>query len=771
MALRKGRAWLRGLVALGLALGVSLGAAPASMADDPRPPGAAEGVDLSHSDKFKFKNPLISPILLPVTELRMALSRVLPETKAHQAFSEARNGASDLIDPRKLTKAQLDVLLNHEIKPSKERVWLGTIVDLGSVGPFLRGKDLASLKNDGVPGVVALSALNVPSTRSEAGVHSEAVIQGVLDNLEIDTNSRLAGASERQQCYKHKCALFYPPDLPTYFAASYDISVEEYKFLTDGINSIREVWAGKDREVERRITQLRKEFDGRVKERNGDAKGLLGKFLPEGRQHVLSSVNKVNVDISSVLKASSGACDHMKSKPQKSQAPGVPAQGFMRLTAARVGPCDEARASTNPKSATGLSQALTMPGTAPGGIDFSSLQLRYLSDPGDGSGLQYSFNAKRDPLKGDSRPATGVTAADQTSDAFFVWLALNPSAFWVNLNPNEPHRIVDSKLARTDAGRIMLEADLQMKKTVGKLIHPDTETGRKFWDGVTGSCMSQRVWILPEPATVRQDGDKLYIVDAPLAVRMEGQYLAQRGKGATASCAQEDKASGERNEQLFRSLILPKLKHAVNTAPEYAEIRRVYLARVAAEWYRELSRTKHTTYGDLIGKGDIESWRTTTDWKPTDTFDKFVESYTKGEFNVTHKTTEGNTIYARTYVYGGVDLKRIPFNKVSTDRFRKEHAGLSQSIDKSLTKPSTADGDNTVWLGSPTPLQASGVGPPQERLSASDWAVRLLPALLLPVAALLWWRRRRLSASVTASPLRRAAVPRRPSRHDFRRPS
>ncbi|MDG9685658.1 hypothetical protein QC334_23500 [Streptomyces sp. DH18] len=48
---------------------------------------------------------------------------------------------------------------------------------------------------------------------------------------------------------------------------------------------------------------------------------------------------------------------------------------------------------------------------------------------------------------------------------------------------------------------------------------------------------------------------------------------------------------------------------AINSAPEYAELRRVCLARVAAEWYRGLSRVKETTYGDLVDTGDIDDWR------------------------------------------------------------------------------------------------------------------------------------------------------------------
>ncbi|MET9419482.1 hypothetical protein ABZY06_01920 [Streptomyces sp. NPDC006540] len=442
-------------------------------------------------------------------------------------------------------------------------------------------------------------------------------------------------------------------------------------------------------------------------------------------------------------------------------------------------PCPESGTAVG--TADGLSRALTQPvPQAPGGIDFSSLELRHLSDPGDGSGLQYAFQA---PLSADGggSPAAGLDAAESSSDAFFVWLSLEPSAFWVNLNPGEPDRIVDERLGRTDAGRVLLEADLLMKKTIGKLIHPHSVRGRKFWDGIRGDCMSYRTWILPAPASIHQDGDKLYILDAPLDVRMETQYLKQRGANATGSCPKQDKATEDYNEQHFRTLVLTELKKAINTAPEYAELRRVYLARVAAEWYRDLSRSKDTTYGDLIDTGDVDDWPLTGDWKPTDTFDRFVESYTKGEFKVTDETTEGGTTYVRSYVYGGVDFSRIPVAKVSGERFAADFASLPAEVDRSLSEPS-ADGRGAIWLGAPTPRQAAGhdsgtdsgydsepqvpaqrgaayPGSQEESLTAGGLALRVLPVVVAAAALLLWWRRRLLNAAATARLRRRAAVP------------
>src|SRR5262249_24767437 len=162
-----------------------------------------------------------------------------------------------------------------------------------------------------------------------------------------------------------------------------------------------------------------------------------------------------------------------------------------------------------------------------------------------------------------------------------------------NLNPDEPNRIIDAKFGQTDAGRVLLEADLQMKKTVGKLIHPDTPAGATYWAALHGDakCVSMRQWIVPGPATVREDKGQLYILDAPVRVRMETDYVKTTGVGGTSGCTGQSQAETRYNEAVYRATILPQVERAVNTAPEYADLRRVYVSRVAAQWYRERSRT------------------------------------------------------------------------------------------------------------------------------------------------------------------------------------
>lgn len=385
-----------------------------------------------------------------------------------------------------------------------------------------------------------------------------------------------------------------------------------------------------------------------------------------------------------------------------------------------------------------------------GGVDFSTLELRYVSDTYQGgSGLQYAFSA--DPEPAGQTSYGGRLAARRASDSFFVWLELPTSDFTVNLNPDEPNRIIDASFGSTDAGRILLQADLQMKKTVAKLIHPDTPAGAQFWAGLHGEtkCLSMRQWIVPAPATVRQDGNQLYILDAPLQVKLETDYVKSKGVAGNApGCQGQSDTDTQYNEQLFRTTILPQVQKAVNTAPEYADLRRVYVSRIAAQWYRERSATKQTAYSNLIDKGDVSAWPATITTTPQDVFNQYVDSYSKGEFKVTHTTRSGNTITTNTYVFGGVDFSGVPRDRMGASTFGRQRPALPTAVSRSVYQPVDERAGNVVWLGGEStaiPLTQIQAGVASPARTTGFWLVITAPLTLWVVggAVLLLRRRRR----------------------------
>jgi len=347
----------------------------------------------------------------------------------------------------------------------------------------------------------------------------------------------------------------------------------------------------------------------------------------------------------------------------------------------------------------------------PGGIDFSSLELRYFTEfPYNKSdGVGYAFKA--DLVSGNAQPIDSGQIAKLSSDAFFIWLTLPPQTFWVNLNPNEPDRIVDPELGKTDAGRIMLEADFQMKKTVAQLLHPDSESGQQFWDQVYGyiqthnlsqACFSFRQWIVPGNVTVWASDDSIYILDAELDVKLESDYLELQGYDATpvAACSDVDPSLQEYTESLFRAMILPKLVVAVNTAPEYSDLRDIFYSRIVAEWYRDRhAAAGQSLFSSLIDQGNAANWCSAQAWDKNDIYDRYVQSIAQGEFNITRQSQQGNQIYTRTYFYGGVDFSDVPMTSITySELIGQEPVVGGQIFDALFTSTGYFDSTN-AWLG------------------------------------------------------------------------
>jgi hypothetical protein len=413
--------------------------------------------------------------------------------------------------------------------------------------------------------------------------------------------------------------------------------------------------------------------------------------------------------------------------------------------------CDQScpKRST-PESPGTVAQRLFEGAARAGGIDFTSLELRYLSEKpadGDASAVSYSFSAGRG--KGpEAEPAVGLRNARQASDAFFVWLALPTSDFWVNLNPNEPHRIIAEEFGRTDAGRVLLEADLALKKSVARLTDPRQRLGKRFWSRLAGreKCVSMRQWIVPGRAHVRATDDELYILRAPLQVKMETQYLDDIGTGTYSSCKEQSPAEARHNERTFRQMILPRVQHEVNHGHRYAALRRVYLSRVAAEWVRERHGYERTAYDAIIGSGEITQWASRSKWQPTDTYRAYVRSYRNKEYALDSRYTVGGVTYRHTYVFGGVDFASVPRHNVSAAAFHRDFAGHPNAVRRSAEQATAAKDGRRVLIGGRTTVTApdteaadeSGSG---ERRHDAQWWWWLILVLVLAVPALAFVRR------------------------------
>jgi uncharacterized repeat protein (TIGR01451 family) len=190
---------------------------------------------------------------------------------------------------------------------------------------------------------------------------------------------------------------------------------------------------------------------------------------------------------------------------------------------------------------------------------------------------------------------------------------------------------------------------------------------------------------------VRESGDELFILDAPLTI----EAVAQHYPGYTP-CS-EAEALDPRKQEMYRRLIIPSVVQAINTEPQYAALRRVYLARVAAEWFRRRSASRPTAVSRIIDSGNVSQWALNPPWSPQPVFDEMVRSLTQGEFVVPVPKETGGVRWTRIYSFGGVDFSRPERRNVSAREFRAGHPRLARQARRAEREPARAG--NEVWIG------------------------------------------------------------------------
>ncbi|MEV4947665.1 LPXTG cell wall anchor domain-containing protein [Streptomyces sp. NPDC053755] len=308
-----------------------------------------------------------------------------------------------------------------------------------------------------------------------------------------------------------------------------------------------------------------------------------------------------------------------------------------------------------------------------GGIDFTTLDLRYIGKGKGGKGLDYAFSAKSVE---DEYAAGwgGREKGDLISDAFFTWLALDPSTFWVNLNPDEPNRIIDAGFGKTDAGRVLLEADLELKHDIFKAMDPETDAGSDFMNALPQRngfpCWAGfRYWIEPETAVVREQDGGIHILDTPLKLSTVPQETTTQPPGGKGCDLTE--AETRQSDRVLDRYITPIVSDKVNNGGYYADLRRVYTARVAAEWVRQNAADMPAEYRKIIGSNDVTRWPLRAphrEWTGKQVWDRYYKAFTEGTFK--YKWSNGEDVYV--YTVGGVDFSKQPKRNMEPVRFRTE---------------------------------------------------------------------------------------------------
>ncbi|GAA5104322.1 LPXTG cell wall anchor domain-containing protein [Haloechinothrix salitolerans] len=341
-------------------------------------------------------------------------------------------------------------------------------------------------------------------------------------------------------------------------------------------------------------------------------------------------------------------------------------------------------------------------GRGPGGIDFTTLELQYVGNPQRGKGIDYSFRADYVPDPDVDPGYGGAEKLQLASDAFFTWLALTPDKFWVNLNPDQPDTIMDSTFASTDAGRVLLEADLAMKYDFAEAINPEKrEEAQLYWDTAPRRdgipCFpTVRFWIEPKPAKVREQNGGIYILDAPL--RVDAEWLETDWQAPGARECDLTEPEKRLSEESVRRWIMPEVEKRVNNNPEYADLRRVYASRVAAEWVRQQDAKKATDFREIINSNDVSRWPLrgeNVDWSKHEVWQRYMETLREGIewFELEY----GGKVYNQGA--GGVDFSQAPKRNVTKVEFDTQHPRTAETTKTSQRTETAYRNTETAFLG------------------------------------------------------------------------
>ncbi|MDD5042727.1 MAG: hypothetical protein PHV40_03565 [Candidatus Omnitrophica bacterium] len=283
-----------------------------------------------------------------------------------------------------------------------------------------------------------------------------------------------------------------------------------------------------------------------------------------------------------------------------------------------------------------------------------------------------SYQAHKDVFKllldkGNSVNFSGKppeSSARELFDYFLVGLVIPGDLFWVNLRPDSPNDIIDPLLARTDVGRILLEADLRLKKDTAYATNPQTPEGKEYWEKIykkAGELYAgqevviptlTRPWIVPGEIIIGESSDSAYIYKATLKVMLEDDYL--KGSRDYSFKDPREKELNEYSSRIIKENIIPALTRKINSDKAYAPLRQVYYSLILAQWFKSRNRGKNNRYAKLIDCKDVSRLESSPAYSVFSYFNSYKESFEKGEYSIKEPVYTPHGQAVRQYFSGGI---------------------------------------------------------------------------------------------------------------------
>lgn len=276
--------------------------------------------------------------------------------------------------------------------------------------------------------------------------------------------------------------------------------------------------------------------------------------------------------------------------------------------------------------------------------------------------------------KGDVEMSSDEKKATYTEliKYFLTSLTIPDENQWVNLSPYEGDRLIEHHFGLTHMGRELLAQDYLLKQLTASLLHPDLETGKKFWEeiyrraneayGTTDIPVDtfNKVWIVPDEAVVVEKDTTAYLISQRLRVLTERDYIAMKEAENQISPVQKTPLDPNKEEiailssNVMREVIVPVIEKEINESQTFAGLRQICSAMILATWYKRA--LKETVLGEkYANKAKVEG----VNQDPSNNekiYQQYLQAFQKGVFNMIREDVDvySQEIIPRKYFSGGL---------------------------------------------------------------------------------------------------------------------
>ncbi|HNQ50806.1 MAG TPA: hypothetical protein PKL03_05150 [Candidatus Omnitrophota bacterium] len=332
-----------------------------------------------------------------------------------------------------------------------------------------------------------------------------------------------------------------------------------------------------------------------------------------------------------------------------------------------------------------------------GAYDVSSFCLNSLSIDTHAGRETLTFEVAARRSSGFETSLNIQKATEKAIEYFFIGLVMPDEAFWVNLNPKGMTQIMDPGLADTDLGKVMLAADLRLKKDTCDLTNPQkSKIGRDYWDRLYAKAdelgivdqipVYNRVWIMPGEALLVQTQDRIEIAQSALQVCFDADVFAGNVPSGGAKAKKLQVYAG----QLMREMIIPELNRRVNESRSYSDLRQVYNALILARAYKQKTVLSGDTWlSGLNAKAVLADVKKSIPLDKDKIYADYLRSLRQGEYNFQEDVSGRLNFYmeviTRQYMSGGIDLRRIGLKDAGVHVSGALGSGRTAVIDHSFT--------------------------------------------------------------------------------------